>query len=121
MPPLGSDVTALSRPTLIVEKLRPALTVSKAQPSRDGRKLVTRGRVSAAAVGPLSVSVSARIGRKTVTTTSRLRLRGRSTYTITMVIPKAARTWRRLQIQARFAGSDRVWPGTGSLVLVRAR
>ncbi|MET0603818.1 MAG: choice-of-anchor D domain-containing protein [Baekduia sp.] len=120
-PELGSGVTALSRPTLIVEKLRPALTVSKAQPSRDGRELVIRGRVSAAAVGPLRVSLSARIGRKTVTTTSRLRLRGRSTYTITMVIPKAARTWRRLQIQARFAGSDRVWPGTGSLVLVRAR
>ncbi len=119
--PIGPVVFGLGRPELIVEKLRPALSVSKAQPSRDGRKLVIRGRVTAAAIGPLSVRLTARIGHKTVATTTRLRLRGRSTYTITMVIPKAARAWTRLQIQAHFPGSDRVWPGTGSLVLVRGR
>ncbi|HEV7496231.1 choice-of-anchor D domain-containing protein [Baekduia sp.] len=122
MPPgLGPEVTALSRPELIVEKLRPALSVTKAQLSRDGRKLVIRGRVTAAAVGPLSVQLSARAGRRTVTSSASLRLRGHATYTITMVLPKAARRWTRLQIVAHFPGSERVWPGTGSLVLVRGR
>jgi hypothetical protein len=50
-----------------------------------------------------------------------LRLRARPTYTITVVLPQAARAWTRLQIVARFSGNDRVWPGTGSLTLVRAR
>jgi hypothetical protein len=113
--------TALSRPALIVEKLQPELSVTKVQPSRDGRKVTIRGRISAAAIGPLSLKLSARVGRRTVTKSTRLRLRARSTYTTTMVLPKAARTWTRLQVFARFPGSDRVWSGAGSLTLVRAR
>jgi hypothetical protein len=127
--PLAPDPTpglpgleiALSRPVLIVQKLRPDLSVTKAQPSRDGRKVTIRGRISTAATGPLSVKLSARVGRRTVSTSTSLRLRGRSTYTITMVLPKVARTWTRLQIVAHFPGSDRVWPGAGSLTVVRAR
>jgi hypothetical protein len=118
---LDPEVTALSRPQLIVQKLRPGLSVSKAQLSRDGRKVTIRGRVSAAAIGPLSIRLSARVGHKTVVKSSSLRLRGRPTYTITVVLPKAARSWTRLQLVARFPGSDRVWPGTGSLAVVRAR
>jgi iron transport multicopper oxidase len=117
---LGLDV-ALSRPVLIVQKLRPGLSVTRAQLSRDGRKVVIRGRVSAAAFGPLSVQLSARTGRRTVTKSTSLRLRGRPTYTTTMVLPRTARRWTRLQIVARFGGSDRVWSGAGSLTLVRAR
>jgi hypothetical protein len=117
----GPEVTALSRPQLIVQKLRPGLSVTKAQLSRDGRKVTVRGRVSAAAIGPLSIQLSARVGRRTVTTSSSLRLHGRPTYTITVALPKAARAWTRLQIVARFPGSDRVWSGAGSLTVVRAR
>jgi outer membrane protein assembly factor BamB len=120
-PELPPQVFGLGRPDLIVEKLRPALSVTTAQPSRDGRKVVVRGRVTAAALGPLTVKLSARVGRKTVVTTVSLRLRGRSTYAITLPIPKAARGWTRLQVLASFAGNDRVWPGAGSLVLVRGR
>ncbi|MES1192985.1 MAG: choice-of-anchor D domain-containing protein, partial [Solirubrobacterales bacterium] len=92
MPPLVAPEIAQSRPALIVQKLRPDLSVTKAQLSRDGRKVIVRGRVSAAAIGRLSLKLSARVGRRTVTKTSSLRLRGRSTYTITMVLPKAARS-----------------------------
>jgi iron transport multicopper oxidase len=121
-PPLiGPGVAGLGRPEVIVQKLRPGLSVTTAVPSRDGRKLVVGGRVTAAAVGPLRVKLSARVGRKRVTTSASLRLRGRSTYTVTLAVPKAARTWSRLRIEARFAGNDRVWPGAGSLVLVRGR
>jgi hypothetical protein len=115
------DVTGQSRPVLIVSKLRPGLSVTKALLSRDGRKLTVRGRVTAAATGPLSIRVHARAGRKTVTVLSTLGLRGHSTYTITLLLPKAARAWTRLEIRASFAGSDRVWAGTGSLVVVRGR
>jgi hypothetical protein len=115
------DVNAESRPALIVSRLRPDLTVTKVQPSRDGRTVVVRGRVTSAATGPLSIRLKARVGRKTVTAFSSLALRGHSTYTITLLLPKAARAWTRLEIQARFPGSDRVWPGAGSLVLVRGR
>ena len=118
---LGPGVNALSRPELIVEKLRPGLSVTKAQLSRDGRKVTIRGRVSTAALGPLSVKLSARVGRKTVTKRTNLRLRGHTTYSITVALPKAARSWKRLRITARFGGSDRVWSGTGSLTVVRAR
>ena len=118
---IGAEINPLSRPALIVGKLRPGLTVTKAELSRDGRKVTIGGRVSAAAFGPLSVKLAARVGRKTVTKSARLRLRGRPTYAITMVIPKAARSWTRLQIVARFAGSERVWSGAGSLTVVRAR
>jgi hypothetical protein len=120
-PPLGPEVNGVGRPELIVQRLRPGLSVTKAQLSRDGRKLVISGRITAAAVGPLSVKISARVGHKTITKTSSLRLRARPAYTITVVLPKAARAWTRLQIVARFAGNDRVWPGTGSLTLIRAR
>jgi len=118
-PALG--VTGESRPTLVVAKLRPALSVTRVVPSRDGRTLVVRGRVTSAATGPLSLRLRARAGRRTVTAFSSLRLRGASTYTTTLTLPKAARAWTRMEIQARFPGSTRVWPGTGSLVLVRAR
>ncbi|HEX5924814.1 MAG TPA: hypothetical protein VFY45_13345 [Baekduia sp.] len=120
-PPLGPEVNGLGRPELIVQKLRPDLSVTKAQLSRDGRKLVIGGRITAAAVGPLSVRISARVGGRTVTKRLSLRLRARPTYTITVVLQKAARAWTRLQVVARFPGNDRVWPGTGSLTLVRAR
>jgi hypothetical protein len=115
------DVGGESRPVLAVSKLRPGLSVTKALPSRDRRKLTVRGRVTTAATGPLSIRLRARAGRKTVTVLSSLRLRGHSTYTITLVLPKAARSWSRLEILARFAGSDRVWPGAGTLVVVRGR
>jgi len=120
--PVGPGVTGQSRPQVTVTKLRPDLAVAKAQVSRDGRTLTVRNRVSAAATGPLSVRVQARVGRRTVTTYADLRLRaGHTSYTITLVLPKAARSWTRLEVQARFPGSARVWPGTGSLVLVRSR
>jgi iron transport multicopper oxidase len=121
MPLLVALEIGQSRPALIVQKLRPDLSVTKAQLSRDGRKVTIRGRVSAAAIGRLSVKLSARVGRRTVTKSSSVRLRGRSTYTITMVLPKAARSWTRMQIVARFPGSARVWSGVGSLAVVRAR
>jgi hypothetical protein len=117
----GPNVNALSRPELIVQKLRPDLSVTKAQLSSDGRKVTIGGRVTTAAIGPLSVKLSARVGRKTVTKSASLRLRGRATYSVTLVLPKAARSWTRLQIVARFGGSDRVWSGAGSLTVVRAR
>jgi hypothetical protein len=120
-PSLDPEVTGESRPTLIVEKLRPGLSVTKAQLSRDGRKLAIHGRVTSAATGPLSIRVQARVGHKTVTTFARLGLRSHATYAITLLLPKAARSWTRLEIQARFAGSERVWPGTGSLAIVRGR
>ncbi|MCW2995052.1 MAG: legume lectin beta domain protein [Conexibacter sp.] len=120
--PVGPDVSAQSRPTVTVTKLRPDLAVAKARLSRDGRKLTVRSRVSSSATGSLSVRVQARVGHKTVTTLTSLRLRaGHASYTITLVLPKAARAWTRLEILARFPGSDRVWPGTGSLVLLRGR
>jgi hypothetical protein len=120
-PPPGPEVNGLGRPELIVQRLRPGLSVTKAQLSRDGRELVIGGRITAAAVGPLSVKISAHMGRTIVTKSWSLRLHARPTYTITVVLPKAARAWTRLQIVARFPGNDRVWPGTGSLTLVRAR
>ncbi len=120
-PPLGPDIDGLGRPQLIAERLRPGLSVTKARLSRDGRELVISGRVTAAAIGPLDVKVSARVGHKTVTKSAGLRLRARPTYTITVVLPKVARGWTRLRIVARFSGNERVWPGTGSLTLVRAR
>lgn len=120
-PPLIAPDNPLTRPQVIVQKLRPGLSVTKAKLSRDGRKVTIRGRVSAAAIGPLRLKLSARVGAKTVTKSASLRLRGRSTYSTTVVLPKAARRWTRLEIVARFGGSDRVWSGSGSLAVVRAR
>ena len=92
----------------------PGLTVTKARLSRDGRKLVISGRVTAAAIGPLHVKVSARVGRKTVTKSAGLRLRARPTYTITVVIPKAARG-------GRACGSSRASPATSGAGRARGR
>jgi len=117
----GPNVNALSRPELIVQKLRSGLSVTTAVPSRDGRKVTIRGRVTAAAIGRLSVKLAARVGRKSVTKSASLRLQGHATYNVTVVLPKAARSWTRLRVVARFGGSDRVWLGAGSLTVVRAR
>ncbi|HWH93856.1 MAG TPA: choice-of-anchor D domain-containing protein [Baekduia sp.] len=117
--PVAPDLAAQG--PVLPAKVLSRLSVSKLRPSRDGRRLGISGRVVSAATGPISVTLSARVGRRTVTAVTGARLWGRSTYAITLVIPRAARSWRRLQVSVRFAGSSRVRPGTASMVLIRAR
>jgi Abnormal spindle-like microcephaly-assoc'd, ASPM-SPD-2-Hydin/Protein of unknown function (DUF1573)/PQQ-like domain len=100
-------------------KRRPGLTVSKVGVARDGRTLALRGRVSQAASGALGVSVKAKAGRRTYRLASSVRLAGRTTYSGTLRLPKAAVGWSRLEVRVTFAGSTRVWPGAGAFVLVR--
>jgi iron transport multicopper oxidase len=102
-------------------KVRPGLTVSKPKVSRDGRTLSVRGFVAKAATGGLKVRLEAKTGRKTTTSVATIALRGKSTYAGTLVLPKAARAWTRLEVQVAFAGNSRVWPGAGGYVLVRPR
>jgi iron transport multicopper oxidase len=106
---------------VLPERVKPDLYVSKLAPSRDGHALAVRGRIASSAAGPLSVTVAARVGRQTYWVATSTRLRGASTYAFSVSLPKAARTWTRLQVTVRFAGSTLVWPGAASLVLVRAR
>jgi hypothetical protein len=102
-------------------KVRPGLTVSKPKVSHDGRTLAVRGFVAKAATGGLKVRLKAKAGRKTVTSVATIALRGKTTYAGTLVLPKAARAWTRLEVDVTFAGSSRVWPGAGGYVLVRPR
>jgi hypothetical protein len=102
-------------------KVRPDLHVTRVQPSADGRRVAVRGRAARAVSGPVSITLSARVGRRTVTAVASTRLRGRSTYAFTLALPRAARAWKRLQVTVRFGGSATVWPGAGTKVLVRGR
>ena len=102
-------------------KVRPGLTVSQPKVSRDGRTLSVRGYVAKAATGGLKVALKARVGRKTTISVATIALRGKATYAGTLVLPKAARAWTRLEVSVAFAGSGRVWPGAGGYVLVRPR
>jgi iron transport multicopper oxidase len=118
-PPLvaGGPGTA---PVLPV-RLRPGLSVSAVRASKDGRRLVVSGRVARAARGAVAVSVTARVGRRVVRIEAGGRLRGASTYRLTLALPRAARRWDRLKVTVRFAGSSAVAPGAGSKVVVRTR
>jgi len=111
----------LGQGPVLPARLRPGLSVTRIEPSRDGRRLLVRGRVARAVSGPVGVTLSARVGRRTVTAVTSTRLRGRSTYAFTLTLPPAARAWKRLQVTVRFGGSRTVWPGAGTKVLVRGR
>ncbi|WP_272477875.1 choice-of-anchor D domain-containing protein [Baekduia alba] len=113
--PIGGQGPVL--PTLLPSKL----SVSRLVASRDRRRVTVRGRVTAAAAGRLSIAVAARVGRRTVTVSTPARLRGRSTYALSITLPRAARSWSRLKATVRFPGSARVRAGSASLVLLRAR
>ena len=102
-------------------RVRPELVLTRLTPSRDGHTLAVRGRVAKAAVGPVSVRLAARVGRKTVVVATTARLRGRSTFAVTVALPRSVRGWSRIEATVRFAGTARVWPGATSKVLVRVR
>jgi hypothetical protein len=95
--------------------------VSKVTPSRDWRKLTVRGHAAAAASGNVTIALAARVGRRNIALTKHARLPGRSTFAFSVTLPKAARTFSRLKITVRFAGTARVAPGSASMTLVRAR
>jgi iron transport multicopper oxidase len=99
----------------------PRLYVTHLVPSRGGRWLTIRGRVAPAARGPVAITVTARVGHRTYTVTAGARLRGRSTYAFTIIMPKATINWTRLRALVRFGGSATVQPGAGLIVLVRGR
>ena len=111
----------LGQGPMLPARLRPRLSVTRIAPSRDGRRLLVRGRVARAVSGPVGVTLSARVGRRTVTAVTSTRLRGRSTYAFTLTLPRAARAWKRLQVTVRFGGSRTVSPGAATKVLVRGR
>jgi hypothetical protein len=101
-------------------KVRADLTVLQARLWRDGRHVTVVGRADARASGALSVTLQARVGRRTVTVTTGGRL-ARGRFTVRLALPRNARTWRSLHIQVRFGGSDRAWAAAGSLVVVHGR
>jgi iron transport multicopper oxidase len=130
LPPTPAPPNAPAAPLIGVDgqgpvipaRVKPDLHVSKLAPSRDGRTLAVRGRVAKLASGPVAVTVRAKVGRKTVTVATSARLpAGRSTYAFSVTVPKAMRKWSRIQVTLRYAGSTRVWPGSASMALVRAR
>jgi hypothetical protein len=94
--------------------------VAAAKVSRDGRRVTIVGRATDQAAGALSVVLAAKVPRRTLTVTTGGHLRG-GRFTVRLDLPGAARPWRSLRISVRFPGSDRVWPGVGSLVVVRGR
>jgi iron transport multicopper oxidase len=132
---LGADVIAVvapvpapgvAPPPVVAQaspaaRVKPGLTLSRPRPSRDGRTLAIRGRVARAARGRLAVRLTARVGRKTITSVASVALRGTSTYAATLKLPRTARAWTRLEVRVAFAGSAGVWPGVGGYVLVRPR
>jgi hypothetical protein len=106
---------------VLVRRSQAALRVTRLVPSGDGRRLTIRGRVARGARGPVAITVTGRVGRKTYTIASAGRLRGATTYTFTVAMTKAMKKWSRLQALVRFGGSPTVQPGAALLVLVRAR
>jgi hypothetical protein len=103
-----------------VAKAHPRLTVSRPKLSRDGRTIALRGYVARTATGALTVRLKARAGRKTITSVSSIRLRGKSTYSGVLKLAKTSVKWSRLEIQVAYAGDGRVRAGSSTFVLVRA-
>jgi iron transport multicopper oxidase len=102
-------------------RIRPDLRLTRASPSRDGRRLAVRGLVVRGVRGPLGVTVRARVGRRLVTVVTAARLKGAGTYAFTINLPKAIRKWTRLTLTVRFPGSATAAPGTATRVLTRGR
>jgi outer membrane protein assembly factor BamB len=120
-PSAGSGGGALSGQGPVFPRRRPDLHVTKLTWSRDGRTLTIRGRVAKAAVGPVAVTLKARVGRTTHVVATGARLRGTSTYSFSVHITKAMKKWSRLEVLVRFGGSATVASGAGVMVVVRSR
>jgi hypothetical protein len=119
--PIGPELGAQGPPVApAIVKVRPELVVSAVTLGRQGRRLTVSGRAAAQALGALSLTLSARTARRTVTVVTGRRLSG-GRFVVHLDLPRAARSFRSLRVRVRFAGSDRVWPGTASMVLVAAR
>ncbi|MCW3001698.1 MAG: choice-of-anchor domain, partial [Conexibacter sp.] len=119
--PIGPELTTGQSGPAVPDRLRADVRVVRARVARDGRRLTIVGLASREAVGALSITVSARTtGRRTVTAVTGRRLLG-GRFVVRLNLPRAARSWRRLTIAARFAGTDRVAPAVHTLVVVHAR
>jgi iron transport multicopper oxidase len=107
--------------TVFPARAIPDLRVVRAVVARDGRRLTIVGLSNQLAAGPVGITVTARsTARRTATiVTGRWMLGGR--FVVHLNLPPAARRWRSLTVQARFAGNRRVSPGIHTLVVVRAR
>lgn len=102
-------------------RLKAGLRVTTAKLTKDGRRIAIRGRVVRNALGPVGVTLEARVGRKVVMLVTSAKLRGASSYAFTLTLPKAMRKWTRMTLTVRFPGSATVAPAAAVMVLVRGR